>query len=102
MTSMPVAMVLAAAVAALPGMAFEFEWESRDGGAVTDKDEDGVGVELTRTGKYRFVNDPDEATRWEYFYDAINQGQVSSVRLVERRPAASALCAVRKAAMSAL
>ena len=29
-----VAMALAAAVAALPGMAFEFEWESRDGGAV--------------------------------------------------------------------
>ena len=29
-----VAMVLVAAVAALPGMAFEFEWEARDGGAV--------------------------------------------------------------------
>ena len=46
-------------------------------------------VELTRTGKYRFVEDPDEATYWEYFYGekTINQEQVSYVRLEVRPPA---------------
>ena len=54
--------------------------------AVTDRDDSSV--ELTRTGKYRFVDDSDEATYRSYpiFDDAINQEQVSYVRLEVRPP----------------
>ena len=56
-------------------------------GAAVVTDKDDRSVELTRTGKYRFVDDPDEATFWSDFGGEINQEQVSYVRLEVRPPA---------------